>query len=220
MLIIHGDNPAASRAFFLAAKQSAIQKNLQIIELEGDSVTLADLQSRLGSTNLLGETNCVTIEGFFARRPSNEKKKIQEYLEQAIPDQLIFWDGKDLGVQVKNFPAVCVKKFELPKTIFKFLDSLSLLDLRATLENTSAELVFSLLAGQVRKLIQIQDGVANLPSWQMGKLKLLAGKFSESKLSQMHQELLNIDFRQKTSASSLDLGAALELWVISANTPS
>lgn len=211
MLIIHGDNQVASRSFLLNVKKESTS-------LDGESLTLADLQQHVGSTNLFGESNGVLIEGFFARRPSNDKKKIVEYLEKNSQTEIIFWDGKDLGMQLKNFPLSIVKKFDLPKTVFKFLDNFYLVDLQTTLENTPAELVFSLLASQVRKLIMVKDGVGNMPAWQISRLKIQASKYKE--LRTMHHELLEIDYKNKTSASSLDLGAALELWTLKVDNKS
>lgn len=201
MVIIHGENQVASRTFLLGIKKNETS-------LDGESLTLADLQQHLGSSNLFGESNGVLVEGFFSRRPSNEKKKIVEYLEKNPKEQIIFWDGKDLGMQVKNFET---KKFDLPKTIFKYLDSLSIADLQQTLENTPAELVFSLLIGQVRKMLMAQEGVGALPSWQLGKLKSQSVKYDVLKL---HRQLLDIDYKNKTSGSSMDLGSALEVWTL------
>ncbi len=215
MLIIHGDNQVASRQFLLDAKQAASKKDLEIISLEGSELTLGDLQQYVNSANLLGKTNCVVIEGFFSRRPSNDKKKIVEYLEKNPNEEIIFWDGKDLGMQLKVFPATVIKKFDLPKTVFKFLDTFSLPDLSETLENTPAELVFSLLVSQVRKLIMVKQDAIELPSWQLGKLKSQANKYPLEKLLKMHSSLLDIDYKNKTSATALDLGAGLELWAFS-----
>ncbi len=213
MLIIHGDNQVASRSLLLAAKQTATAKNLEIISLSGDELNLAELQNYVNSVNLLGTTNCVVVEGFFGRRPSNEKKKIIEQLEKWSNEQIILWDGKDVSLQLKNFPLNIVKKFELPRTVFKFLDSLALNDLSQTLETTPPEFVFSLLVGQVRKLMIIKSGGGNFPDWQMAKLKSQAAKFTDQELSSMHHQLLDIDFKNKTSASAMDLAQALEVWV-------
>lgn len=202
MIIIHGDNQVASRTFLLSIKKNETS-------LDGESLTLGELQQHLSSANLFGETAGVLVEGFFSRRPSNEKKKIVEYLENNPKLNVIFWDGKDLGMQVKNFET---KKFDLPKTVFKYLDSLAIVDLQQTLENTAAELVFSLLASHIRKLLMVRDGVVNIPSWQIAKLKEQSAKFKD--LEQLHKQLLEIDYKNKTSASSMDLGAALEVWTL------
>lgn len=207
MLIIHGDNQVDSRTFLLGVKKDWNS-------LDGDGLTLAELQQQLGSENLFGEVKGLVVEGFFSRRPSNEKKKIVEQLEKNTSWQIIFWDGKDLGMQTKNFPVTIIKKFDLPKTVFKYLDTFSILDLQQTLENTPAELVFSLLASHVRKLIMARDGTGSLPSWQVGKLKIQAAKYN---LERLHSRLLEIDYKNKTSASSMNLGSALELWTIQVN---
>ncbi len=214
MLIIHGENQVASRQFLLDAKQAEVKKGIEIVTLDGENLTLAELFQFVGTKNLLGETSCIVVEGFFSRRPSTEKKKITAQLINWSNENLIFWDGKDLGVQTKEFDSKIIKKFDLPKHIWKFLDTLSLADLELTLENTGPELVFSLLTGQVRKLLT--KGVG-LPGWQAGKIKQLSKNFSDEKLMHMHQELLDIDYRQKTSSSPYELRIALELWTVKAN---
>lgn len=207
MIIIHGDNQVASRTFLLSIKKNEIS-------LDGESLTLGELQQHLSSVNLFGESSGVLIEGFFSRRPSNEKKKIIDQLINWSNEQIIIWDGKDITTQISKFKMQNIKKFDLPKTVFKYLDTLSLSDLQQTLENTPAELVFSLLAGHIRKLILVRDNVGNLPVWQMAKLKNQSAKMD---LLTMHQDLLEIDYKNKTSASSLDLAAALEVWTLKTN---
>jgi hypothetical protein len=214
MLIIHGDDQVASRQFLLETKQAEVIKGLEIIQLDGDNLTLSDLYQYVDTKNLLGETNCIAIEGFFSRRPSAEKKKITEQLVKWSTENLIFWDGKDIGVQQKEFDSKIIKKFDSPKHIWKFLDTLALSDLELALENTAPEFVFTMLVGQVRKLITKGAG---LPGWQAGKIKQMAKNYTDEQLLMMHRALLDIDYRQKTSAASYDLRIALELWVIKAN---
>jgi DNA polymerase III delta subunit len=212
MIILHGENQVASRAAFLQAKQAGIKKGLTTYELPGDDLTLDVLVQAVETESLFGSINQVVIEGFFSRRPSNEKKKVTEYLESQQEREIITWDGKDVTTHVKNFTNV--KKFDLPKTIFKYLDTFAISDLNQTLENTAPELIFTLLAGQVRKLIMVKDGAINLPAWQMGKLKQQAAKYSMEKLLKMHAGLLELDYKSKTSGSALDMAGQLQLWTL------
>lgn len=205
MIIIHGENQVMSRAAFLEAKKGGI-------ELLGDELTLDQLVQLTESQDLFGNVNKVAIEGFFSRRPSNEKKKIIVYLENHQDAEIVMWDGKDITAQVKEFKNT--KKFDLPKTIWKYLDTFSLNDLKPTLENTAPELVFSLVAGQVRKLIQVKHNSLDAPAWQLAKLKNQTSKFSPDKLLQMHSDLLKIDYKTKTSGSALGLAGHLELWTL------
>ena len=90
MLIIHGDNTIVSRDFFLTQKKSFPN----ILELSGEDLTFARLTQALATPNLFGELPTLFIENFFSRRPSNEKKKIIEFLKN---QNIIFYDSKFNG---------------------------------------------------------------------------------------------------------------------------
>lgn len=215
MQILHGDNQSQSRASFIALKEGAAKKDLDVLTLAGEDLDINTLVQSVASASLFGKTNSVFIESFFSRRPSGEKKKIQEYLASHTKEDITLWEPKDVTAQLKEFPVTLVKKFDVPKHVFKYLDTLALSDLELSLQNTAPELIFSLLAGQIRKLVMVQDNVtAALPSWQVGKLKGLANRFTLQKLLIMHRQLLDMDYKLKTSGSALDLSAALEVWTI------
>ena len=80
-------------------------------------------------------------------------------------------------------------------------------------------MIFSLLSGQVRKLIMVSQGAMTLPGWQQGKVQTQAKKYGLPKLLHMHADLLNLDYRQKTSASAFDMSMGLQLWVSKLQLP-
>jgi len=216
MTIIHGDNQTASRQFFITLKDQAKNTHQQIVDLSGESIGLNDLVIASQSTSLLEDKNSVFIEGFFSRRPSNDKKAITAYLVSHPDAEITLWDGKDVTSQLKNFPPPASKKFDLPKKLWQFLDTLSLNVFRQTLTTTEPEMLLALLASRLRQLIIVKDGVTPIgqASWQVGKLKSQAAKFSLSQLYAMHSDLLDLDYKQKTSFSASDLSGALELWLV------
>ena len=71
MLIIHGEDQIASRKFFLDHKT---EKPGDILEAEG--LTASEFRSRMESVSLFGDMPYIYLEGLFARRPSNDKKKL------------------------------------------------------------------------------------------------------------------------------------------------
>ncbi len=216
MLILHGDHTAASRQFFLTELESARSRRLNLVELSGQTLTLPDLEASASATTLLGETNFLVTTDLFARRPGKEKSLLVSYLKSHPGLQLIDWESKDVSAQLTTFPASAVRKFELPKYLFKFLDRFSLDLLHQTLQVTPAELLFSLLARRLHDLILAKAGLLSGPAWKTDLLRRQAAAYSPSRLQSLSRDLLLIDYAQKTSASAMDLSAALELWVIKA----
>lgn len=207
MLIIHGDNTIASREFFLSQKKSLGN----YIDLSGDELTHSHLAQTLSTPNLLGELSTLIVEGFFSRRPSNEKKKIIDYLKN---QNIIFYDSKDVSLQLKSFDPKLIKNFKLPKYIYSFLESFSLPDLQSALSVDPPELILGALAKHLHNLILVKENVANLPGWQLAKLKSQANQFKLAQLLRLDQLLLDIDYRQKNSTTPSNLAKSLELWCL------
>jgi DNA polymerase III delta subunit len=200
MQIVHGENQVQSRGYFLNLKKSLLDKHLQPIDLDGDALNLADLQNYLNTSSLFGESNAIFIDGFFSRRPSNDKKTISVYLSQQSSAHIYCWEAKDVTTALKEFPPTVIKKFDLPKYIFSFLDNLDVPTYRRCLESMPPEQLLSSIATRLHKVLLGQ-----------GRLNL---KYTPQKLESMLSSLLMVDYQQKTSNSPVDLASALELWLI------
>lgn len=212
MIILHGDNQVASRRQLTTAKQEAVKQGKQLVEL-GSDITLEQVVSAAQSNSLFGNSNLVVIENLFSGRPSNDRKAVIDYL-LSKPGDVVVWEGKDVSAKIKEFDPQLVRRFDLPKYMWKFLDDLSLNSLLLALDSTSPEQILALLAGHIRKLVTIKEGVINLPSWQLSKIKSQMAKFDLEKLISMNRELLQIDYAQKISAVPYDLATALEIFVV------
>lgn len=213
MLIYHGDNQILSRSGFLDLKRTKTAAGMQIVEVNGQGLTLQELKYKSESASLLGDINCLFIDEFFGSRISKEKNLILDYLTEHSGNELNFWDSKDVSVQLKKIPPECIRKFDLPKYVFQFLDHPTITLLHQSLVNTAPEQIFALLVGHFRKLLIVKDHAGNLPAWQEQKLSSQAAKYSIEKLTELYKELLQIDYRQKTSVSAIDLSFSLELWL-------
>jgi len=189
MLILHGDNQIASRERFLAARQEAQKQGLNVVELSGDQINLPGLTQAVESKSLFGSANAVFIEGLFSSRPSNAKKQIIGYLSKKLNENIIIWESKDVTAQVKDLPST---KFDLPKYIFNFLDNPTLESFRKCLEVMPVEQIFASLATRVHKALLGQGRIAK--------------KINPA-------ELLEIEYKQKTSSPPYDLASALEIWL-------
>ncbi len=213
MIILHGENQVASRGQLTTLRQAGVKQGKQLVEL-GSDITMNQLVSAAESNSLFGSSNLVVIENVFSGRPSNERKSVVEYLSTHNTADILVWEGKDISAKLKDFGPQLVRRFDLPKYVFKFLDDLSLGNLQLSLQTAAPEQILALLAGHIRKLIMVKEEVVNLPSWQLAKLKQQMAKFSLEKLAEMNHQLLEIDYAQKTSAAPYDLATALEIFVV------
>ena len=179
MIILHGENQVASRQELTAFKQGK-----QVVEFGGD-VTLAQLLVAARSDSLFGGTNLVIVENLFSGRPSNERKAVIEYLLKN-PSDVVIWESKDVSAKIKDFAPQKVRRFDLPKHIFAFLDHPTPQNLRKCLESMPVEQVFASLVTRMHK---------------RGEANYLKG-------------LLEVDYAQKTSSVPYDLAAALEIFMV------
>src|SRR3989344_5342157 len=189
MLILHGDNQIASRERFLAARQEAQKQGLNVVELSGDQINLPGLTQAVESKSLFGSANAVFIEGLFSSRPSNAKKQIIGYLSKKLNENIIIWESKEVTAQVKDLPST---KFDLPKYIFNFLDNPALESFHKCLEVMPVEQIFASLATRVHKALLGQGRIAKNIN---------------------PRELLDLEYKQKTSSPPYDLTSALEIWL-------
>lgn len=132
MIVIHGENQIASREYFLELRT----KNYGDI-LDGDALTLTELQSKLEAVSLFGETQNIYIENLYSRRPSNEKKSIVEYIETKNPNNLVIWEHKAVTTKAEN------KNFEMPKYLFAFWNKPSLKNFHLALQIAAVEQIFA-----------------------------------------------------------------------------
>lgn len=176
MIILHGDNQIASRQEYLDLKKDGLVL---------DEVTVDNLRQAVESKSLFGDISQVVIENIFSARPSNYKKQIIEFLFANQKNNILLWESKDVSVQLKDFDAKIIKRFDLPKYIFSFLDRPSIFGLHQVLQTIPPEQILASLATRAHKQINTK--------WL--------------------KELLTIDYKLKTGLLPYDLATALELWV-------
>lgn len=151
----------------------------------GPDVNLDQLIPAVESASLFGSSNTVIIENVFSARPSSEQRAVINYLIRHQDQAVIVWEGKDVSAKVKDFDPRLVQRFDLPKYIFAFLDHPTVSSLHQVLETMPAEQVLASLATRAHKRANTR--------WL--------------------NDLLAIDYAQKTSQAPYDLATALELWV-------
>lgn len=226
-MILHGENTVLSRQRLQEEIEAfKTKKKGEVLKFEGNNLSLADLQQALESLSLLEENRLIILENIFSGRPSKEKSNIIAYLKKSNPANLIIWEAKKIDGRILSSFKTQVLRFDLPLVIFRFLDSLapgnitqSINLFHQSLEQDPPELIFYLLARQIRLLILAADlgekGLGQMKDWQKGKLIRQAKKFGLIKLIKIYKELLQIDWQQKTSQTPFNLVSQLDLFLAS-----
>lgn len=221
MIIIHGDNQVESRNFL--SKLTALQKEKEIVRIEGKEISIDRLKQELENNNLFGKEKFVVIENLLSQSSS---QPILSYLIKTRPKNLVIWENKEINSNKIRQLKAEEKLFKLPPIIFKFLDSLlpengrqSLRLMKQAIIQSSPENVFYMLARQVRYLIIAHElglkGLSELHPFQQQKIATQAKKFNLSQLLIVHRKLLYIDWQQKTGKTPFDLSAQLDLLIAS-----
>lgn len=225
MLILHGDDIVTSRKVLNQEISQAKDKDSEIVRLNGKKLTLNELQQALESKSLFFSERLTVIENLLSSPLGKEKTSIISYLKKNFFANLILFEEKEIK-KISGFKKATIQLFKLPPTIFQFLDSLtpgngerSLTLLNICLRQSSAEMVFYMLARQVKFLIMAVDlgrkGLVGLHPFQQEKIARQAKKFTFSQLLFLHRKLLQIDWEQKTGRASMPLSSQLDLLIAS-----
>jgi len=218
--ILHGENLVESRKVLVSAMKKARQEGMEVISLVGNKTNLAQARNTLQSDSLLGKNRLLIIENLFSSQKTNEKQKIIDFLgKEKFDNDLIIWEEKEIK-SLALLPKAEVKIFKIKQSLFQFLESLKPGNSRQMLEflgqvknQEEPEMIFYMLIRQIRYLILAKDRLLTLPDWQRRKFEIQAGYFSQDKLKQIYQQLLEIDYAQKTSGDPYLLASRLDLLI-------
>ena len=218
--ILHGENLVESRKVLVSAMEKARQEGMEVISLVGNKTNLAQARNTLQSDSLLGKNRLLIIENLFSSQKTNEKQKIIDFLgKEKFDNDLIIWEEKEIK-SLALLPKAEVKIFKIKQSLFQFLESLKPGNSRQMLEflgqvknQEEPEMIFYMLIRQIRYLILAKDRLLTLPDWQRRKFEIQAGYFSQDKLKQIYQQLLEIDYAQKTSGDPYLLASRLDLLI-------
>lgn len=219
--VIYGEDAINARRRFSVIVDTIHKRGWEVVSVEGDKQTIVE---KLTHTSLFGDNQLFTIENA-KLLDTKTLEWLGKHAESFTGNLLIYHEGsipiKTLNVLKKTAK---LEKFDLPKTIFVFLENLvpgnshkSMQDLHKLVEREPVELVFALMCGLYRDLYwaKVDPASLALPDWRARKLKAQAAKYSEEQLKEIINQLADIDIQAKTSKgellSSLDLLIAMEL---------
>lgn len=234
--IIHGDDIASSRSYFLELRQK--QKNF--VSFDGGKMTITDIVQNIEGSGLFEDTKTIFIEDFLTilKKTNSESKTILDYIiKNAKSFNFILWESKEISKRdLSLFEKAIVKYFKLPKNIFLFLDNLKPLNSKNLLSlfhqaldsGIKEELILFMIQRQIRLLLALSgdsspmaqndigtiDEVSRLAPWQTEKLENQATLFSELQLKQIYKKLYEIEIAQKTGTLSLSLVQAIDFLLL------
>jgi DNA polymerase III delta subunit len=232
MRILHGENIVQSRNSLVALVVAAKEAGKQVQSINAKSLDLPVMEQLLGSENLFAEPQLLVIEELHSLPKSKKKDALIEMLGNfagagasgesgAESTAVILWEKRELTpTMLKKFPGGRADLFKLSSALFSWLDSFGgdknhqLQLLAKALASDGDFMCFSMLARQIRMLIQAKEGNLVGAPFMIAKLKSQCRNFSLEELLQVHRQLLLIDLGQKTSSSRLSLSQELELLVV------
>jgi len=222
--IFSGDDTVNSRKAYLNQIELLKKQNQEIVSIPAKQINGELLENIYGGDNLFGFSRTIDTEGFFSGLKTKEKDQTIEKILTFQKAILISWEEKQPGKTILNNLGndYILKNFDLPKILWTFLDELSpknkkqnIQKLHQILQDQDSFFVFSMIIRQFRfLLLAINEETESFPSWQKGKLVHQVKEFGQEKLIEIYKNLLEIDFRQKTSASPFDLGYELDLFIL------
>lgn len=219
--ILHGEHEPKSRQRLVELLTVAKNKQSSVERVEAKQLTLPMLEALTAQGDLFGSNRLVVIEGLHSLPKSKKQTEFIQYITGAGTD-IILWEKRTLTkTMLAQFPQARVEEFKLSKSLFGWLDSLNgssadrtrqLRLLHQVLAQEDAFFCLVMLARQIRLLIQTKDGeTLKGPPFMIAKLNKQAASFNLAQLLKLHAKITEIDLKQKTSSSQLELTQELDL---------
>ncbi len=211
--LIHGEDTVKAYGRYTELLNQSKQRGFEINAID-------DVKKIVGQS-LFEDRTVFTLDKPNKVKP-NDWKWLKENASKYNSNLLIFYDGNAPATVTRNLAKdVKIEKFELPKIIFQFLDSIYPGNLKNSLklfkelsENEPLELVLYLTARHLRDLYWAAASPNDLilPPWRKNKLTSQAKRILDRKIKKMINDLSSIDIKTKTSDENLkDL---LDLFII------
>lgn len=222
--IVHGDDTAGSRKFFMDKRGKS-----DLPVFDGEKLTLIDIKQNVGA-GLFEKPEAIFVEGFISNsKPGKNLDEISKYLKENSKNiEIYFWEKKELTKrQLAQFGSnVAIETFKIPKNTFAFLDGLkpgngkrNVELFQSALNGSSEELLFFMLIRQFRLLLAVSSGAPideakRLAPWQKSKLLSQARQFTPDQLKKIYKKLYEIDLAQKTGGLTMPLRQTVDFFLL------
>ena len=211
IIILHGDNIADISGRLTKFIDVAHKRSWKIVRLNNPDGNFNFKESLTGNT-LFSEKRLYIIDDLRKIKKSDLEwlKKYSKNLEDTL---IVVNNGVLTKTSINLLPlAYKIELFELPKKIWLFLDSIypgmgrvSLVLLHEVLEMEAIELVYALLARQLKDLYMTKcdPESINYPGWRTKKLNERAQKYPSGLLEKVISDLSEADYKAKTGQADL-----------------
>lgn len=219
IILVHGDNTEDSYKRLLTFIDEATKRNWKIEKI--DKSSKKELTFLLKSDSLFSEERLYIVYGINSL--SSKDKEWLKHDSNDIDGTLVIYEKSLVSASLlKLLPkAYREEKYELPKLIFKFLDSFypgnkeeCIKLFHQVITTYSIEFVFTLLGSRVKDLywVKVEPSKIPYPSWRVARLENQAGYFDNDHLKKILNNLAAIDVDVKTSKATLT--ESLDLLII------
>ncbi len=206
IIVLHGEDSARSYVRLTKFVDSARSRGWEII------------YDQFPNTPSLFGTDRLIVYRDFRLLDSRDIRNFDKF-----SGTLVVHHGSDLPAAfIKQMPKdFKMEKFDLPKLLFNFLESLypgnstnTIRLLHEVIKTEPVELVFFLLSRHLRDLywISVNQTSTGFPSWKAGKLKTQADRVGSERLKELIRLLAEIDIKVKSSKA--DLLTELDLLIV------
>lgn len=225
--IIHGEDIAKSRTFFIEQKQ----RLSDVVSLSGQGLTLTEIMQVLEGDGLFTQEKHVFIEDFFGKKKINKEIDaiIKVINENQADAKVYIWESKDLtAAQLKKFAHAEVRQFKIPQMLFAFLDAVKpengkqlVQFFHQVIADEDAQFIFVMLIRQFRLMLGVLspninpiEEVKRMAPWQRGKVQKQAGLFGTAKLQQSYATLFQIESGMKTGTLPMSLEQTIDFFLL------
>lgn len=222
IIIIFGDNKIASKNYFYQKIQEFKSQNYQVKRFNSNDLDINKIDEALGTNNLFAEKELIIFENYL-KKPLSQLKPQLEVINQAQKPIIFFDTSKIRATTYKKIAYTDIQEFLLENNLFKFLDKLSpqadkkklINEFHQVIKTNPAPLVFAMLIRQLQMLILAKSNkLNNVAPFIKQKTNNQAQNFDIKKLNIIFNDLIMIDYEQKTSKNILPLEKKLDLFLL------
>ncbi len=219
LTIICGEDSLASRTYLREVIETYKKKDYEILNLSPDELTTIP-QEDSETLSLFGLKKAYLIENLNKVLKRSRSDKLIKTLEGIKDLEMVIWEDGVAKRELKLQKAGAIKEFKPSDSIFKFIDScypknlkvfLAMLDELTTSQNET--FIFIMLERHIRNLALVASGnpPKTLQSWQIGKLKGQASRWSTESLLDFYEKLINLEIGLKKGTNAYSLKSSIEM---------
>jgi len=223
--LLHGEDQFQSRQNFYQILKRIKTNDTQLLKLSFPKIDPDQVDNFINTSSLFENKKIILFQGLFSL-PVKKLDSIINLINQNQAVDVLIWESKTVTPgKLKKLKNPKTLHFAVPKTIFKFLDSLKpqnaqyvLRLFSSTLETQPPELINYFLKEHLRLLIMAREKnfskVNKFPSWRQSKLINQAKFFTSESLKDFYNRLVDMEYKQKTGKLDSSLGFHLTLLII------